>query len=477
MNRLSQATLAALTPTVARPQYDRAAVRAGVVHFGPGAFHRAHQAAAFDTLLEQDPRWGITGVSLNSQGVADALNPQDGLYTLALLDERTEFRVIGAMGRILTRDAPAAIVGALAHPDARVVSSTVTEKGYCLGADGALDFAHPTIRVDLDAARMGGAWVPGSFVGWMVRGLDARRAAGLSGVTVLSCDNLTNNGRNLEAATIALAEAIAPETARWIAGEVRFPNAMVDSITPATDDALRSRVAATIGVDDAWPIQRERFTQWVIEDNFVGERPALEVAGVTFAGDVQPFETAKLRLLNGAHSSLAYIGLGRGLDTVAEAMTDRDLATFVERLMREDIAPSVKAPQGLDLSAYISDILARFANPAIRHLLSQIACDGSQKLPYRLLDTIRDACAGGRPIDRLSLPIAAWLRFLDRAAQGGGTVTDPLAAKLLERAGDWRRILALREIFGELGSERRFVRSIEAGLAALEAGLLEPLPA
>jgi fructuronate reductase len=477
MNRLSQAALGALPSTVARPQYDRAAVRAGVVHFGPGAFHRAHQAAAFDTLLEQDPRWGITGVSLNSQGVADALQPQDGLYTLALLDEHTEFRVIGAMGRILTRDAPAAIVGALAHPDTRVVSSTVTEKGYCLGADGALDFAHPAIRGDLDAARMGGAWVPGSFVGWMVRGLDTRRAAGLSGITVLSCDNLTNNGRKLEAATIALAEAIAPETARWIAGEVRFPNAMVDSITPATDDALRSRVAATIGVDDAWPIQRERFTQWVIEDNFVGERPALEVAGVTFASDVQPFETAKLRLLNGAHSSLAYIGLGRGLDTVAEAMTDRDLARFVERLMREDIAPSVKAPQGLDLSVYISDILARFANPAIRHLLSQIAWDGSQKLPYRLLDTIRDACAEGRPIDRLSLPIAAWLRFLDRAAQGGRAVTDPFAAKLLERAGDWRRILGLRDIFGELGSEPRFVRSIEAGLAALDAGLLEPLPA
>ncbi|AXB79542.1 mannitol dehydrogenase family protein [Novosphingobium sp. P6W] len=476
MTRLSQDTLAALPGAVARPQYDRAAVRGGVVHFGPGAFHRAHQAAAFDTLLGHDPRWGITGVSLNSRGVADALNPQDGLYTLALLEEQTEFRVIGSIGRVLTRDEPGAILGALAHGDTRIVSSTVTEKGYCLGAGGALDFAHPAIRADLDGARSAD-WVPGSFTGWLVHGLRARRLAGLPGVTVLSCDNLTDNGRKLEAATIALAEAIDPETARWIADEVRFPNAMVDSITPATDDALRARVAAATGLEDAWPIQRERFTQWVIEDRFAGERPALECAGVTFAGEVRPFETAKLRLLNGAHSSLAYIGLGLGFETVAEAMADQGLAAFAERLMREDIAPSVSAPPGLDLPVYIADVLARFANPAIRHLLSQIAWDGSQKLPYRLLDTTRDALAAGRPVDRLALPIAAWLRFLDRAARSGGSITDPLAGPLLERAGDWRRVVGMREIFGDLGEDARFLRAVEAGLAALEAGRLEPLPA
>jgi fructuronate reductase len=477
MSRLSQAALAALPGSVARPAYDRAAVHTGVVHFGPGAFHRAHQAAAFDTLLEQDPRWGVIGVSLNSRGVAQALGAQDGLYTLALLDAQAEYRVIGAIGRVLTRDDPAVIVEALAHADTRIVSSTVTEKGYCLDADGALDFSHPAIRADLEAARNGRSWVPGSFTGWLVRGLDARRATGLPGVTVLSCDNLTDNGRKLAGATIALAEAMAPETARWIADNVRFPNAMVDSITPASDDLLRARVAAAIGFDDVWPIQRERFTQWVIEDDFAGERPALHVAGVTFARDVRPFETAKLRLLNGAHSALAYIGLGRGLETVAEAMADRDLARFVECLMREDIAPSVKAPPGLDLPAYISDVLARFANPSIRHLLSQIAWDGSQKLPYRLLDTIRDARVAGRPIERLALPIAAWLRFLDRAARSGRTITDPLATLLLEQAGDWRDILAMRSIFGDLGCDTRFVVSVETGLGTLDAGLLEPLVA
>jgi fructuronate reductase len=476
MTRLSNQALGSLPTGIARPQYDRSALKPGVVHFGPGAFHRAHQAAAFDTLLAQDPRWGLTGVSLNSRGVADALDPQDGLYTLALLEEQVEYRVIGAIGRVLTKDDPEAILGALARADTRIVSSTVTEKGYCLGADGVLDFAHPAIRADLEASRSEG-WVPGSFTGWLVRGLQARRLAGLPGVTVLSCDNLTDNGRKLEAATIALAEAIDPETARWIADRVTFPNAMVDSITPATDDALRRRIAEATGLEDAWPIQRERFTQWVIEDRFAGERPALEMAGVTFAGEVRPFETAKLRLLNGAHSSLAYIGLGRGLETVAEAMADRELAGFAERLMREDIAPSVTAPPGLDLPGYISDVLARFANPAIRHLLLQIAWDGSQKLPYRLLDTVRDALAAGRSVERLALPIAAWLRFLSRAARDGQSITDPMAGVLLERAGDWRSVVALRQIFGDLGSDLRFLRAVEGGLAALEAGRLEPLPA
>ncbi|WP_232492525.1 mannitol dehydrogenase family protein [Novosphingobium kaempferiae] len=476
MTRLSANTLAALPAAVAQPQYDRTAVKAGVVHFGPGAFHRAHQAAAFDTLLAQDPRWGITGVSLNSRGVADALTPQDGLYTLALLDAETEYRVIGSILKVLTKDEPEAILAALAHADTRIVSSTVTEKGYCLGADGTLDFAHPAIKADVEASKTEG-WTPGSFTGWLVRGLQARRLAGLPGMTVLCCDNLTDNGRKLEVATIALAEVIDAETARWIAETCAFPNAMVDSITPATDDALRNRVAEATGLEDAWPIQRERFTQWVIEDRFAGERPALDVAGVTFASEVRPFEAAKLRLLNGPHSALAYIGLGRGLETVADAMADRELAAFAERLMRDDIAPSVVAPPGLDLSRYISDVLARFANPAIRHLLSQIAWDGSQKLPYRLLDTTREALAAGRPIERLALPIAAWLRFLAAAAEEGRTITDPLAAPLLERAGDWRRVLAMREVFGELGNDTRFVEAVEAGIAALEAGRLEALPA
>ncbi|MBT0670695.1 mannitol dehydrogenase family protein [Novosphingobium profundi] len=479
MTRLSNAALAALPEHVARPGYDRAQVVPGVVHFGPGAFHRAHQAAAFDTVLAHDPRWGVTGVSLNSRSVAQALGPQDGLYTLALLDAESRFRVIGAIGGVLTRDDPARILAALAAPETRIVSATVTEKGYCLDGEGALDFEHPAIRADL--AALSGDLAPtaplASFTGWLVRGLAARRAAGLPGVTVLSCDNVTDNGRKLEAATLALARALDPGTAAWIADNVTFPNAMVDSITPATDDALRARVRAETGFEDAWPIQRESFTQWVIEDRFSGERPPLDLAGVTFTTDVRPFEKAKLRLLNGAHSTLAYVGLGLGLETVAEAMAHAPLAAFVERLMREDIAPSVGATPGLDLDRYITQVLARFTNPALRHLLSQIAWDGSQKLPYRLLDTLRDALAAGRDPARLAVPVAAWIRFLARAAREGTTLTDPLAATLLDRAQDWRALLELRPVFGELSGEARFTRALERALGTLEAGGIEPVAA
>ncbi|KQN26363.1 mannitol dehydrogenase [Sphingomonas sp. Leaf33] len=461
MTRLSNATIGQVRAGVATPGYDRAAVKAGVVHLGPGAFHRAHQAAAFDALLAHDPRWGITGVSLNSTSVADALNPQDGLYTLALLDEEVSYRIIGSIGHILTAHSDAAVLAALAGADTRIISLTVTEKGYCLAGDGTLDMAHPGIVRDLKGG------IPTTAIGWIVAGLAERKRQGLPGVTVLSCDNLSGNGRKLEAAVRAFAEARDGDTARWIEDHVRFPNAMVDSITPATDDALRACVSAAIGLEDAWPIQREGFTQWVIEDDFAGDRPELDRAGATFTTEVHGYEAAKLRLLNGPHSTLAYLGLGVGHASVAGAMADPKLAAFVERLMREDIALSLTPPVGLDVDAYILAILKRFANPAIEHTLAQIAWDGSQKLPYRILDTTRDALAAGRPIDRLAVPIAAWLRFIERAAAAGERITDPLADRLMAAGGDWHAILEMREVFGDLPSDSRFVAAVEKAHAAL----------
>lgn len=462
MTRLSDASLPLAPASVARPGYDRTSTMPGIVHLGPGAFHRAHQAAAFDRLLESDPRWGIIGVSLNSASVAAAINPQDGLYTLALLDAEIDYRVIGAIGKILTADQRPAILRAIAAPATRILSMTVTEKGYCLDADGSLDFDHPAIAADLRAPDC-----PGSAIGWIVAGLGERRRLGHSGLTVLSCDNLADNGRKLGAAVGAFAAAVDPDMARWIEQEVRFPNAMVDSITPASDDGLKAKVAAAIGLEDAWPIQRERFTQWVIEDDFAGERPALETAGVIFTRDVRGYEAAKLRLLNGAHSTLAYIGLGLGHSTVAEAMADPGLSHFVEQLMREDIAPSLLPPRGLDLESYIGDILARFANPAIEHRLAQIAWDGSQKLPYRILDTVRDALEATRPIDRLAVPIAAWLRFIEQAAANGAAITDPFAERLLARGAEWRAIIGMREIFGTLPDNPAFLSAVERARRAL----------
>lgn len=461
MKRLSNATLAAVAAGVGIPSYDRAATKAGVVHLGPGAFHRAHQAAAFDTLLAHDPRWGITGVSLHSTSVADALNPQDGLYTLALLDEAISYRVIGSIKRVQTAHDGTAVLATLADADTRIISLTVTEKGYCLSGDGTLDMDHAGIVRDLSGD------MPTTAIGWIVAGLAKRKHLRLPGVTVLSCDNLASNGRKLGAAVRTFAEARDADLARWIEDNVRFPNAMVDSITPATDDVLRARVASAIGVEDSWPIQREGFTQWVIEDDFAGERPELDRAGVTFTNDVHGYEAAKLRLLNGPHSTLAYVGLGLGHASVAAAMADPKLAAFIERLMREDIAPPLTPPAGFDIDAYITAILKRFANPAIEHKLSQIAWDGSQKLPYRILDTIRDALTAGRPIDRLAVPIAAWLRFIARAAATGERITDPMADRLLAAGGDWRAILAMQEIFGSLSSDPRFLVPVERAHTAL----------
>ncbi len=451
MTRLSQAAL----PLANGPRYDRAALRTGIVHFGPGAFHRAHQVPVYDALNAADPRWGVVGVSLNSASVANALNPQDGLYTLALLDAAPSFAVVGALRHVLTAGEGAAILDAIAAPDTRVLSATVTEKGYCYAADGSLDMDHPAIVHD-----RAGEGTRRSLVGWIVVGLAARRAAGTGGLTVLSCDNLADNGAKLGRAVATLAATRDDDLADWIAGDVRFPSTMVDAITPATDDALRAKVTAATGYEDAWPVQRERFWQWVVEDDFApGERPDLAAAGVTLTHDVRGYELAKLRLLNGAHSTLAYLGIERGHRTVAEAMQDPALAGFVERLMREDIAPSLTPPAGLDVDAYVTTILGRFANPAIAHQLIQIAADGSQKLPYRLLEPVREARAAGRPIERLAVPIAAWLRFVER----GEGVADPLAARLAGRPA--REVLGLREVFGDLADDPAFVAAVLAAPA------------
>ncbi len=415
---------------VARPGYDRAATRIGVVHLGPGAFHRAHQAYYFDRLLARDPRWAISAVSLHSPGVRDALAPQDGLYALAELDDPTRWRVIGAIREVsVAPQTPDRVLARVAHPDTRLVTLTITEKGYALDNAGRLDFNDPDVAADL-----AGDAHPRTAIGWIVAGLRARRAAGLPPFTTVSCDNLADNGRKLKAAVVAFAGRRDPGLAHWIETEARFPCTMVNSITPATDDALCARAAEALGLTDAWPVQREPFTQWVVEDAFGDDGPDWASASVTVSNDIAAYAQAKLRLLNGAHSTLAYVGLPRGHETVGEAMADAELAAFVERLMCEDIAPTIAAPNGLDLDRYIRDLLARFRNGAVRHLLSQIAWDGSQKLPVRVLATVRDAAHAGRPLDRLAVPVAAWMRFIRDRARIGVAIVDPLADALMEIA-------------------------------------------
>jgi len=425
-SRLTEASLHSVRSGTILPTYDRGATRIGIVHIGPGAFHRAHQAYYVDTLLHSDKRWAISALSLKSTGLRDALSAQQGLYTLLELGAAPRARIIGAIRELLVgaTDTDAAFAR-LAARDTRIVSLTVTEKGYCLDAGNQLDPANADIAHDLaNPAR------PRSTLGWIVEGLRRRRAQGIPPYAVLSCDNLPDNGVVLKRALVAFARISDADLARWIEAEVTCPRTMVDSITPATDDALRARAEKITGVLDAWPIQREPFTQWVVEDVAAMRDADWTSVGVTLAKDVGVYDRAKLRLLNGPHSTLAYLGLLRGHESVADAMRDEQLAQFVELLMTEDLAPSLGASPGLDVEHYISAVLARFRNPGIRHLLSQIAWDGTNKLPVRLVVTIADALRAGRRIHRLLMPIAAWMRFIVRQAKVGVPIVDQDAARL-----------------------------------------------
>jgi fructuronate reductase len=470
--RLSEASLHAVRSGTILPTYDRAATHFGIVHIGPGAFHRAHQAYYADTLLHADKRWAISALSLKSTTLRDTLEPQQGMYTLVELGTAPRARVIGAIRELLVgpTDAERAFAR-MTSRDVRIVSMTVTEKGYCLDAQNRLDVANPDIAHDLRNPH-----VPLSTVGWIVEGLKRRRAARLAPFTVLSCDNLQDNGKVLHRALVDFARVGDAELASWIESEVVCPRTMVDSITPATDDALRKRAVGMTGVMDQWPVQREPFTQWVIEDV-----PALRDAdwpsvGVTLAKDVGIFDRAKLRLVNGPHSTLTYLGLLRGHESVADAMRDEQLARFVELLMTEDLAPSLGATPGFDIEHYISAILQRFRNPGIRHLLSQIAWDGSKKLPVRITTTLTEALRAGRPVHRLAMPIAAWMRFVARQAKAGVAIVDPDAAHLAELGkactGDARadveRFAACEAVLpATLLADERIRRALETAYARL----------
>ena len=437
MNRLDYTALAGLPASVARP--NRSAPPAtGIVHFGPGAFHRAHQAAYIDTLLASEPGWGIAAVSLRSAGTVEALADQQGLYTLAVRDAESSFRVIGAHSRFLGPDDAAETQALLADPAVRLVTTTVTEKGYCLGSDGTLDRAHPDIVHDLAQPT-----VPRSVIGWIVGGLAARHASGVAPFVVMPCDNLAANGAKLKAALVDFASVNAPALADWISQHVHVPGTMVDSITPASDDALYSDVASALGVEDRAAVQREAFTQWVIEDLGDPVTAALGRAGATLTNNVAGYEQAKLRILNGTHSTLAYAGLLRGHPSVADAMGDALLAEFVDAMIRSDIIPTLTPVAGLDLDAYRAAVLTRFRNPVIVHRLDQIAIDGSQKIPYRLGDTLRWHRARGDMPGHVVTAIGCWIAFLMQRARAGETIVDAAGPALTTaaREGDAAAVL------------------------------------
>ncbi len=479
MKRLTRQTLAGLPGDVARPAYDPAAHGAGIVHLGLGAFHRAHQAVYTDDVLAADGgNWRIVGVSLRGRAVADQLNPQDGLYAVNVKSANaSDYRVIGAVDRVLYAPGdPGRVVRELVRPGVRIVTLTVTEKGYCHDpASGRLNKAHPAIRAD--AANPG---APQSAIGFLHAAIHARRESGIPPFTVVCCDNLPNNGPMLRRLVVEHAAQRDDGLAAWIDANVAFPATMIDRIVPATTAGDRDDAAAALRLADEGLVVTEPFTQWVIEDRFSAERPRWELAGAQLVGDVEPFELAKLRLLNGSHSTIAYLGYLAGYDFVHQAVADDDLRGLVRHMMRDEIAPTLTAPEALDLADYRARLLQRFENPALKHRTHQIAMDGSQKLPQRLLGTVRDRLRAGAPIDALALALAAWIRYVHGTDERGAgiVVEDPLAERLAALTADLpstpepalRRVLEVSEVFGEdLPAQPAFVDALSSALEELLA--------
>lgn len=432
------------------PNYDRSSVKIGIVHLEIGAFQRAHQAVYIDDLLADDPTWGIIGASLRSGAMAQALNPQNGLYTLVVkTGTQTKARIIGSVKHVIVAaDNPAALIAQMAAPNVRIVSLTITEKGYCHHpSTGALNVDQPDIKHDLAHPN-----APISAAGMIIAALGARKASGAGPFTILSCDNLPNNGAIMRQVVLELARLSDPTLADWIETHVTFPSTMVDRIVPATTADDCAALAKNTGIQDAAPMVSEPFYQWVIEDNFCAGRPAFESVGVIMTDDVHLFENMKLGLLNGAHSAIAYAGLRRGHVTVAHAIRDAVILKHVHNLWAEMIT-TFQPPPGVDLDAYKSALIGRFENEALQHALLQIASDGSQKLPQRVLSPIRDRMSSGQPFPALARVVTDWLwTVTERDAHGFSfPLNDPLAATLRPNGTTLKPqdILRMVEFFGE----------------------------
>lgn len=450
--RLSAASLSGL-PSGARPAYDPAGISVGIVHLGIGAFHRAHQAVYTDDALAcgaQD--WGICGVSPRSRGVTHALTEQDGLY--AVLERGSGepvARVVGSVREVLcAADEPGRLHSRMADPRVRVVSLTVTEKAYTRHpVTGRLRTEDPEVAADLAGRE------PRTVIGHLVAGLTARRAADAGPVTVLCCDNLPSNGRTVRDLVLEFCHRRSGNPlAHWVNQNVTFPSTVVDRIVPATRDEDRDKVRNLLGVRDLGTVVAEPFSQWVIEDAFAAGEPGWAAAGARFTDDVAPYEAAKLTLVNGTHSALAYMGLLAGHDLLARAAADDALAAAARHLM-DEVRPTLTSPVGIDLMVYADQVLERFANPAIAHRCAQVAQDGSQKLHQRLLDPARRLLAAGTDPHWTGLAVAAWMCHVARAVEAG-TLDDPLANRLaavvaaaVGPTGLVDGLLGVREVFGE----------------------------
>ncbi|MEP4147729.1 MAG: mannitol dehydrogenase family protein [Halioglobus sp.] len=446
MQRLTKASLGALNSCVQLPAYDRDAIESGIVHLGIGAFHRAHQAVYTDEAMNvSGGNWGITGVSLRSDSVARQLLPQDSLYTVLSEDGiEQSLRLVGSVTRVLFAVTQLdEVLRAIAAEATSVVTLTITEKGYCTASDGhSLERSNPVIEADLTSPER-----PRSAIGLLALGLRLRRSLDNGPVTIISCDNVAANGQVLASVLTEYCDLAFPGLSDWIEGNASFPSSMVDRIVPASTEAQQSRQSQMLGLQDSGGIATERFSQWIIEDNFCSPCPDWQAAGVQYVGDIKPYEDIKLRLLNASHSAIAYCGILAGKETVDQVVVDGQLGAFIEALMNDDLVPALTVPSDFDIESYKEQLLARFRNPCLGHRCEQIAMDGSEKIGQRWLPILQ----GEGEKRRLIVALSAWcflILYTDIA------ISDPKAShflKLRERSDELRlrELLACARITSE----------------------------
>jgi mannitol 2-dehydrogenase len=474
--RLSAAALAHMPSRVAVPAYRRSDLSAGIVHFGVGNFHRAHQAVYLDDLFNagRDHDWAIVGAGVRDPDVTvrEKLEQQDWLTTVVEQEaETTSARITGAMIDFVRPYDVAANLDMLARPQIRIVSLTVTEGGYYISpATQTFDSSHSDIVADARDIE-----APKTAFGLIVAGLKRRREAGVAPFTVMSCDNIPGNGHVTENAVAGLARLADPELGSWIRANVAFPNSMVDRITPATTDRERALLGDKYGIEDNWPVFCEEFRQWVVEDRFPAGRPALDAVGVTFTSDVAPYELMKIRILNGGHAAIAYPAGLLDIHFVHEAMEDAQIRAFLEALTRREIQPVVPPPPNTNLDSYRALVARRFANPRIGDTIQRLCFDGSNRQPKFILPSAADRLKAGASVEGLALVSALWCRYCYGETESGKAIApnDPSWDRLREAArparSDPRAFLKLRDIFGELAENPAYVGAFSNALASLWA--------
>ncbi len=476
--KLDTEALSRLRETVPVPGYDRSKVRPGIVHFGVGGFHRAHEAMYLDRLMDagQALEWGVCGVGLmpGDRAMQEVLEAQDHLYTLVVKhpDGTLEPRVIGSIvDYLFAPDDPEAVIDQLAAEQTRIVSLTVTEGGYNVHPVTG-DFDEKDTDVQRDLA---GDAPPRTTFGLVCAALARRRDRGLAPFTIMSCDNIPGNGEVAHKMFTAFARLQDPAFGDWLEAEVCFPNSMVDRITPSTSDEDRDAVAELLGVRDGWPVVCEPFTQWALEDSFSLGRPPLEDAGVQLVDDVTPYELMKLRLLNASHQALCYLGYLSGYRYAHEVAQDELFVDFLLGYMDDEATPTLQPVPGVDLHEYKRQLIERFANPEVRDTLARLCAESSDRIPKWLLPVIRSRLDSGGSIERSALVVAAWARYAEGVDEAGEPidVVDPLREELVAAAKAQRddpdAFIANRDVFGDLVDREDFMSVYRKHLAALHA--------